>query len=192
MGFHDRSWAAPTNGNFQYARPSHLYSSPLAFGIPGNHFIDYPYVAPGFSHIPQEPIHKATASFRAMPLSPHIQNGHRQVAGHTQRDMNIERHPSKLTMPATGKNPQEDKNKSGLKDLPEDKNKPWDADASFSLFQFNLPIASPVTPSKDKSEELAARTPLVQVQAQLCSREQADVKEYNLFSSKDNGIFSFM
>jgi hypothetical protein len=66
-------------------------------------------------------------------------------------------------------------------------------DASFSLFQFNLPIASPVTPSSkdDESRELAARMPLVQVQAQLCSREQADVKEYNLFS-KDNGIFSFM
>ncbi|XP_066396707.1 uncharacterized protein [Miscanthus floridulus] len=192
MGFHDRSWAAPMNGNFQYARPSHLYSSPLVFGIPGNHFIDYPYMAPAFSHIPPEPIHKASASFRAMPLSPPFRNGHRQVAGHTQRDMNLERYPSKVTMP-TGMDPPEDKNKSGLKDLPEDKNKPWDADASFSLFQFNLPIASPVTPSsKDKSEELAARTPLVQVQAQLCSREQADVKEYNLFSSKDNGIFSFM
>jgi len=192
MGFHDRPWAAPTNGNFQYARPSHLYSSPLVFGIPGNHFIDYPYMAPAFSHIPPEPIHKASASFRAMPLSPPFQNGHRQVAGHTQRDMNLERHHSKLTMP-TGMDPPEDKNKSGLKDLSEDKNKPWNADASFSLFQFNLPIASPVTPSsKDKSEELAARTPLVQVQAQHCSREQADVKEYNLFSSKDNGIFSFM
>ncbi|OQU92948.1 hypothetical protein SORBI_3001G445100 [Sorghum bicolor] len=160
MGFHDRPWAAPTNGNFH--------------------------------HIPPEPIHKASASFRAMPLSPPFQNGHRQVAGHTQRDMNLERHHSKLTMP-TGMDPPEDKNKSGLKDLSEDKNKPWNADASFSLFQFNLPIASPVTPSsKDKSEELAARTPLVQVQAQHCSREQADVKEYNLFSSKDNGIFSFM
>ncbi|XP_008660362.1 uncharacterized protein [Zea mays] len=192
MGFHDRSWAAPTNGNFQYARPSHLYSSPLVFGVPGNHFIDYPYMAPAFSHIPPEPIHKAAGSFRAVPLSLPFQNGHRQVAEHTQRDMNLERHPSKLTM-LTGKDPPEDKNKSGLKYLPEDKNKSWEADASFSLFQFNLPIASPVTPSsKDKSGKLAARTPLVEVQPQLCLREQADVKQYNLFSSKDNGIFSFM
>ncbi|RCV45756.1 hypothetical protein SETIT_9G478700v2 [Setaria italica] len=199
MGLHNRSWAAQTNGNFHYARPTHLYSSPLVFGAPGNHFVDYPvqyssvnpYLAPAFSHMPPEPIHTTPASFRAMPLSTPFRNGPQHIAGHAHREMNLERHPAKLTT-LSGKDLLEDKNRSGLKDLPEDKNKSQDADASFSLFQFNLPIASPVTPSSkdDKNGELTARTPLLQVQAQLCSREQADVKEYNLFSSKDNGIFS--
>ncbi|WVZ56124.1 hypothetical protein U9M48_006701 [Paspalum notatum var. saurae] len=196
-GLHNRSWAAETNGNFHYARPTHLYSSPLVFGIPGNHFVDYPvqyssinpYMAPAFSHMPPEPIHKTTASFRAMPPSPPFQNGTQEIAGRTQRDMNIQGHPSKLTIPS-GRGLPEDKNTSGPKYLSEDKNKSQDVDASFSLFQFNLPIAAPVTSSSkdDKSRERAATTPLVQ--AQLCSREQAGVKEYNLFSSKDNGIFS--
>uniref|UniRef100_A0A0A9D6G0 Uncharacterized protein n=1 Tax=Arundo donax TaxID=35708 RepID=A0A0A9D6G0_ARUDO len=191
LGFHNHSWAAPTNGNFQYRRPSHLYSSPLVFGVPGNQFADYPvrqysnvnpYLSPAFSHMPAEPIHKTAASFRAMPPSPPCKNGAQPIAGHPHRDMNLEGHPSKL-MPL------------GLKDLPEDKNKSPDADASFSLFQFNLPIASPVPPSSkdDTTGELAATSPLTQVQAQLCSREQTDVKEYSLFSTKDSGIsFSFM
>ncbi|CAN6320798.1 unnamed protein product [Urochloa humidicola] len=207
MGLHNRSWAAQTIGNFHYARPTHLYSSPLVFGSPGNHFVDYPvqyssvnpYLAPAFSHMPPEPVHKTAASFRTMAPSLPFQDGPQHTAVHAHRDMNLERNPSTLTMPS-GKDLPEDK-KLGLKNLADGKNKSQDADASFSLFQFNLPIASPVTPSKDdKKGELAARTPLVQVQAQLCSREQADVKEYNLFSkdngifssSKDNGIFSFM
>ncbi|KAG2553542.1 hypothetical protein PVAP13_9KG533000 [Panicum virgatum] len=200
VGLHNCSLAAQTNGSFHYGRTTHLYPSPLFFRAPGNHFVDYPvqynsvnpYLAPAFSHMPPEPIHKAAASFRAIPPSLPFQNGPQHIAGHAYRDMNLERYPSKLMTPS-GKDLPEDKINSGLKDLPEDKNKSQDADASFSLFQFNLPIASPVTPSSedDKNRELAARTPLVQVQGQLCSREQADVKEYNLFS-KDNGIFSFM
>jgi hypothetical protein len=198
MGLHSRSWVAQTNGNCHYARPTHLYSSPLVFGAPGNHFVDYPvqyssvnpYLAPAFSHMPPEPIHTTAASFRAMPLSKPFQNGPQHIAGHALREMNLERHPAELAL--SGKDLLKEKNRSGLKDPPEDKNKSQDADASFSLFQFNLPIASPVTPSSkdDKNGDLPARTPLVQFQAQLCSREQADVKEYNLFSSKDNGIFS--
>jgi len=142
--------------------------------------------------MPPEPIHKDAASFRSMPPSLPFQNGPQHIAGRAYRDTNVESYPSKLMAPS-GKDLREDKINSGLKDLPEDKNKSQDTDASFSLSQFNLPIASPVTPSSkdDKNRELAARTPLVQVQGQLCSREQADVKEYNLFS-KDNGIFSFM
>ncbi|KAF8718532.1 hypothetical protein HU200_025307 [Digitaria exilis] len=161
MGLHSRPWDAQTNGNFH--------------------------------HMPTEPVHKTTVSFRAMPPAPPFQSGPQQIAGHAHIDMNLERHPSKLKT-LLGKDLLEDKNKSGLKDPPEDKNKSQEADAAFSLFQFNLPIASPVTPSsksKDvKNGELASRTPMVLVQPQLCSMEQADVKEYNLFSSKGNGIFS--
>ncbi|KAL6596328.1 hypothetical protein ACP70R_047692 [Stipagrostis hirtigluma subsp. patula] len=188
MGLHNHSWVPPTSGNFQYARPSHLYRGPLAFGVPGNQFVDYPaqysnvnpYPASAFSHMPPEPVHKTAASFRAMPPSLPCRNGAQQIAGHPQGDMNLERHPSKLKS-------------LDLNPLAEDKSKSQDADA-FSLFQFNLPIASPVQPSSkdDKSRELAARTPLAQVQAQVCSKEQTDVKEYNLFSTKDSGIFSFI
>uniref|UniRef100_A0A0A9F9B1 Uncharacterized protein n=1 Tax=Arundo donax TaxID=35708 RepID=A0A0A9F9B1_ARUDO len=189
MGLHNHSWAAPTNGNFQYGRPSHIYSSPLVFGVPGNQFADYlarqyssvnPYLAPAFNRMPAEPIHRTAASFRAMSPSPPCQNGAQPIVGHT-KDMNLEGHSSKL-IPLS------------LKDLPEDEKSP-DTDVSFSLFQFNLPIASSVPPSSkgDKTGESAARTPLTQVQAQLCAREQTDVKEYNLFSTKDSGIsFSFM
>ncbi|CAL4921662.1 unnamed protein product [Urochloa decumbens] len=83
MGLHNHSWAAQTNGNFHYDRPTHLYCSPLVFEAPGNHFVDHPvqynsvnpYLTPAFSHMSQEPIHKTAASFRAMPPSqPPFQN----------------------------------------------------------------------------------------------------------------------
>ncbi|TVU47809.1 hypothetical protein EJB05_07418 [Eragrostis curvula] len=186
LGIHNHSWSAPANGNFQYARPSQFPGS-YVFGAAGNHFVDYPvqysnvnpYLTPAFSHMPPAFIPKTAASFRAMPPPPLFQNEGQQVASHPHR-VNLEGNP-KL-------------NSLGLKDFSEDKNKSQDADASFSLFQFNLPIASPVPPSSkdDKSGEFAGRTPLPQVQTQLCSREQKDVKEYNLFSTKDTGIFSFM
>nr|CAB3496564.1 unnamed protein product [Digitaria exilis] len=122
-----------------------------------------PYLAPAFSHMPTEPVHKTAVSFRAMPPAPPFQSGPQQIAGHAHIDMNLERHPSKLKT-LLGKDLLEDKNKSGLKDPPEDKNKSQEADAAFSLFQFNLPIASPVTPSsksKDvKNGELVSRTPM--------------------------------
>jgi hypothetical protein len=188
IGIHNHSWVAPTNGNFQYARPSHFPSS-FMVGVPGNQFIDYPvqysnvnpYLTSAFRHMPRAIVPKTEASFRAMPPSPlPFQNGGQQVAGHPHRDMNLGHHSKPKPI--------------GLNDFLEDRNKLQDTDASFSLFQFNLPIASPVQPSAtdDKSGEFAGKTSLAQVQAQLCSREQTDVKEYNLFSTKDSGIFSFM
>ncbi|GJN08549.1 hypothetical protein PR202_ga26483 [Eleusine coracana subsp. coracana] len=190
IGIHNHSWLAPADGNFHYARPSHFPSS-VMFGVPGNQFVDYPvqysninpYVTSGFRHMPPGLVSQTTASFRGMPPSPppFHQNGGEQAACHPHRDMNLEGHRSKPKP-------------LGLKDFPEDRKKSHDADASFSLFQFNLPIASPVAPSSkdDKSGEFAGKTSLAQAQAQLCSREQTDVKEYNLFSTKDSGIFSFM
>uniref|UniRef100_A0A0A8Z6C0 Uncharacterized protein n=1 Tax=Arundo donax TaxID=35708 RepID=A0A0A8Z6C0_ARUDO len=173
MGLRNHSWAAPTDGN----------SSPRVLGVPGKQSV-YPVrcVASVFGHIRPEPIHEAAASFRAIPPSPPCQNGTQHIAGHPHTDMNTKMHPSDLK-PLSQKDP------------PEDKNTSQDTDAPFSLFQFNLPIVSPAPPSSkyDKTGELAARTPLAQVQAQLCSKEQTDVKEYNLFSTKDSGIsFSFM
>jgi hypothetical protein len=188
IGIHNHSWLAPTNGNFQYARPPHFPSS-FAVGVPGNQFIDYPvqygnvnpYLTSAFRHMPPAIVPKTEASFRAMPQSPPpFQNGGQHVAGHPHRDMNLGHNSKPKPI--------------GLKDFPEDRNKSQNADVSFSLFQFNLPIVSPVKPSStdDKSGEFAGKTSLAQVQAQLCSREQTNVKEYNLFSTKDSGIFSFM
>jgi hypothetical protein len=113
-------------------------------------------------------IQKTGASFRTVPPLPSCQN----------RGMNLDRNPSGKMEP------------SGKKDLPEDNDK-GTADASFSLFQFSLPIASR-SPPLLSGEFADSRIPLAQVQAQLCSREQTDVKEYKLFSTKDSGVFSFM
>jgi hypothetical protein len=79
----------------------------------------------------------------------------------------------------------------GLKDAAEDGNKLHDRSASFSLFQFNLPIAPQAPPSSkdDNSGEHLARTPFAPVQAQPCSRAQADMKEYNLFSTDQRVYF---
>jgi hypothetical protein len=119
-------------------------------------------------HMHPQLIQKTGASFRTMPPSPSCQN----------RGMNLERNASNKMEPL------------GEKDLPEDNDK-GTADASFSLFQFSLPIASP-SPPLLSGEFPGSRIPLAQVQAQLCSREQTDVKEYKLFSTKDSGVFSFM
>ncbi|GJN03101.1 hypothetical protein PR202_ga20510 [Eleusine coracana subsp. coracana] len=124
-----------------------------------------------------------SANFKSVPPSPPCRTGAKQIADHPHRDMNLERHPFHKLKPL------------GKKDPPEHNGKTQDpTDASFSLFQFSLPIASPVPPSSEdyKNGDFAGRMPLAQVQAQLCSKELTDVKEYELFSTKDSGIFSFM
>ncbi|TVU14759.1 hypothetical protein EJB05_38295 [Eragrostis curvula] len=160
-------WASPTNRNFQYV----------------NHRVQYRNVNPYLAHqqccMHPEPIQKAAASFRAVPPSPPCQDGDKQIVGHPHRKINAERHPSNKLK------------RLGQKDHQEDNGKTQDdADASFSLFQFSLPIASPVPASfeDDRCGEFSDRTPL----AQVCSREQTGVKEYKLFSTKDSGMFSFI
>ncbi|KAK3144920.1 hypothetical protein QOZ80_4AG0319740 [Eleusine coracana subsp. coracana] len=126
---------------------------------------------------------QTAANFKSVPPSPPCRTGAKQIADHPHRDMNLERHPFHKLKPL------------GKKDPPEHNGKTQDpTDASFSLFQFSLPIASPVPPSSEdyKNGDFAGRMPLAQVQAQLCSKELTDVKEYELFSTKDSGIFSFM
>jgi hypothetical protein len=187
VGPHSHSCAAPTNGYFQYGQPPNFVSSPLGFRVHGNQSADFPvqynnvhhYPAPAYSCMHPEQIRK-TASFRVMPPPPPPLYQHRTgtVSGHPGGDLNPDRHSS---MPRP----------MGLKDAAEDGIKLHDRSASFSLFQFNLPIAPQAPPSsKDgKSGEVVARTPFAPVQAQPCSREQADMKEYNLFSSDQSGYF---
>ncbi|KAF0915340.1 hypothetical protein E2562_035563 [Oryza meyeriana var. granulata] len=182
MGLHNHSWAAPASGYLQYAQPNHFYSNPLGFGVPGKQSPDFPvqysnvhhYPAPAFSYAPLEPIQKTTPSFRVMHPSPPYQNGLHQTVGRPHGDLILDKHPFKPKP-------------LDLKGAPEENKCSPEGNASFSLFQFNLPIAPPAPPSSkdDKSGESAARTPLAQVQVQPCSREQTNVKEYNLFCSKN-------
>lgn len=186
VGPHSHSCAAPINGYFQYGQPPNFFSSPLGFRVPGNRSPDFPvqynnvhrYPAPAFSCIQPEPIHKKSTSFRVMPPPPSYRHGTGQIGSHTHGDLNPDRHNSVLKP-------------MGLKDAAQGDSKMQDRSASFSLFQFNLPIAPPAPPlSKDgKSGEIVARTPFAPVQAQPCSREQTDVKEYNLFSTDQTGYF---
>ena len=185
VGPRSHSCAAPTNGYFQYGQPPNFISSPIGFRVTGNQSADFPvqynnvhrYPAPAFNSILPEQILKTSASFGVMPPPPHY--GHRTgpVSGHPGGDLNPDRTSSMLKP-------------MGQKDA-EDGNKLHDRSASFSLFQFNLPIAPQSLPSsKDgKSGELVARTPFAPVQAQPCSREQTDMKEYNLFSTDQSVYF---
>ncbi|KAL5218717.1 hypothetical protein ABZP36_019401 [Zizania latifolia] len=187
VGPHNHSWAALTSGYLPYAQPSNFCSNPLGFGVPGKQSTDFPvqysnvhpYPAPALSYTPPEPIQKGTSSFRVMHPSPPYRNGFHQTGGRPHGGVTPERHPSKPL---------------DLKDASEVKQNSPDGSASFSLFQFNLPIAPPAPPSSkdDKSGESTARTPLDHVQVQPCSREQSDVKEYNLFCSKNDSMFSFI
>jgi hypothetical protein len=188
VGPHGHSCAAPTNGYFQYGQPPSFISSPLRFGVPGNQSADFPvqynnvhhYPAPPYSCIHPEQIRKTPASFRVMPPPPPPPYQHRTgpISGHPGGDLNPDMHSSMLKP-------------MGLKDAAEDGNKLHDRSASFSLFQFNLPIAPQAPPSSkdDNSGEHLARTPFAPVQAQPCSRAQADMKEYNLFSTDQRVYF---
>uniref|UniRef100_A0A0D9VRG6 Uncharacterized protein n=1 Tax=Leersia perrieri TaxID=77586 RepID=A0A0D9VRG6_9ORYZ len=188
VGLHNHSWAAPASGYLPYAQPSHFYSNPLGFGVPGKQSPDFPvqysnvhhYPVP-FSYTPPEPIQKATTSFRVMHPTPIYRNGLHQTGGSPGGDLTVNKNSSKPKP-------------LDLEDAPEDNKNSPEGSASFSLFQFNLPIAPPAPPSSkdDKSGESAARAPLAQVQVQPCSREQTNVKEYNLFCSKNGSMFSFI
>lgn len=190
VGPHGHSCAAPTNGYFQYGQPPNFFSGPLGFRVRGNQSADFPvqynnvhgYPAPAYSFIHPEQIRKTSASFGVMPPPPPPPSPYRHrtgpISGHPGGDLNPDRHSSMLKP-------------MGLKDAAEDGNKLHDRSSSFSLFQFNLPIAPQAPPSsKDgKSVELVSRTPFAPVQAQPCSREQTDMKEYNLFSTDQSAYF---
>lgn len=188
IGPHSHSCATPTNGYFQYGQPPNFFSGPVGFRVPGNGPADFSvqynnvhrYPAPAFSCIHPEQILKTPASFRVMPPPPlpPYRHGTAPTGGHPYGGLNPDRHNSMLKP-------------MGPKDAP-DGNKLPDRSASFSLFQFNLPIApqGPPSPKDGKSGESVARMPpLAPVQVQPCSREQTDVKEYNLFATDQSGYF---
>uniref|UniRef100_A0A0A9CPY8 Uncharacterized protein n=1 Tax=Arundo donax TaxID=35708 RepID=A0A0A9CPY8_ARUDO len=193
MGFHNHPLPLPANGFIPYPQPGHFYPSPVAapvgYGVAGNQCVDFPlqysnhihpYSGSEFGYMPSQPIHKAPVSFHAVPPSPLCRNGAPVVVSPDMQQLNHAL-PPKLNeaVPQNG--------------CSEDNSKHKDDDSTpFSLFQFNLPIAPPA-PATSKEEQcggaLASR-PLT-AQAQPCSREETNIKEYNLFSGCNRVILKF-
>ncbi|KAL6642584.1 hypothetical protein ACP70R_020765 [Stipagrostis hirtigluma subsp. patula] len=190
MGFHNHPLSVTTNGYIPYPQPGHFYPSPMApvgYGVPGNQCVDFPmqfssvHTYPGseFGYAPAQPVHKTPASFHAVPPAPLCRNGVSLV-------MSPDRQQSHALPPLFNKVvPQSD--------CPEQIAKQKDDNTPFSLFQFNLPIGPPA-PATTKDEqsggELASKPSTAQ--AQPCSREETNIKEYNLFSASSGGLFQFI
>ncbi|WVZ57877.1 hypothetical protein U9M48_008212 [Paspalum notatum var. saurae] len=199
MGFHNHPLPVPTNGYLQYPHPGHFYPAPVApvgYGISGNQCVDFPvqynnnihpYSSPEFGFLPSPPVHKTPVSFHAVPVPPPTPLCRSGVAV----VMNQERQQS----PALPK-----LNQAVL--VPENccaedsatKQKQKDDSTPFSLFQFNLPIAPPA-PATSKEEHgratLASSRQVPIAPAQPCSREETNIKEYNIFSGCNGVMFQF-
>ncbi|XP_062200407.1 uncharacterized protein LOC133903072 [Phragmites australis] len=192
MGFHNHPLPVPTNGYIPYPQPGHFYPSPVApvgYGVAGNQCVDFPmhysnnihpYSGPEFGFMPSQPIHKAQVNFHAVPPAPLCRNGAPVVITPDMQQSHAL--PPKLNqaVPQNG--------------CAEDSTKQKDDDCTpFSLFQFNLPIAPPALATSKEEQSggaLASRPPPV-APAQSCSREETNIKEYNLFSGCNGVVFPF-
>ncbi|AQK65944.1 hypothetical protein Zm00014a_005047 [Zea mays] len=194
MGFHNHPLAVPTNGYLPYTQPGHFYPAsmtPVGYGVAGDQCVDFsmqyrnnihPYSGPEFGFLPSQPVHKTSVNFHAVPVTPLTPLCSRGMPVAT----NQERQQSPALFP---------KLKQAVL-VPETvcagdntfKQKGDDVDSTpFSLFQFNLPIAPPtLATSKERSGELA---PAQIARVQPCSREETNVKEYNIFSGCDGVMF---
>ncbi|KAK3153450.1 hypothetical protein QOZ80_2BG0173060 [Eleusine coracana subsp. coracana] len=185
LGFQSHPLSVPTNGYIPYPQPGHFYPSPVApvgYGVAGSQCVDFPvysnnihpYSGPEFGYVPQ-PIHKAPVSFHAMPPAPLCRNA-APVVMNPERQQNHVFPPINIAVPQNG--------------CSEDNTIQKDDDgAPFSLFQFNLPIAPPA-PAASKEGQCGgtmASRPVI-AQGQPCSREETNIKEYNLFSSGCTGV----
>ncbi|KQJ96180.1 uncharacterized protein LOC100845501 [Brachypodium distachyon] len=183
----------------QYSNNIHPYSGP-----------------PEFRYIPAPPINKTMLTFSAMPPTPLCINGRPMVMNPDMQHHHTLPPESELVVAQNGCHtlPPESELvvvQNGCHTLPpeselvvaqngcsENNFKPPDDSTPFSLFQFNLPIAPPASaPSKDVQPDggaMAAMTKPPMAQNQPCSREETDVKEYNLFSGCERtiSISSFM
>jgi hypothetical protein len=197
MGFHNQPLPVPTNG-YLYPQPGHFYPGPVppvGYGVAGNQCVDFPmqysnnihpYPGPEFGFLPTAPVHKTPVSFHAVPVPPPpplCRSGVPMV-------MNPERQQSHPLLPKLNQAVPVAEN--GCAEDKTTKQKHKDDDSTpFSLFQFNLPIAPPA-PAASKEEQVGealapSRSPLPIAQAQPCSREETNIKEYNLFSGCNKG-----
>ncbi|TVU31450.1 hypothetical protein EJB05_23134 [Eragrostis curvula] len=188
VGFHSHPLPIPTNGYIPYPQPARFYPSPVApvgYGVAGNQCVDFPvqysnnihpYSGSEFGYVPPQPVHKAPVTFHAMPPAPLCRNGAPVVMNPDRQQSHVL--PPSLNVAVTQNGCSEDNTKQ--KD---------DDSTPFSLFQFNLPIAPPA-PAASKEEQccgaMASSLPIAQ--AQPCSREETNIKEYNLFSGGCTGV----
>jgi len=202
MGFHNHPLPVPTNGYLSYPQPGHFLPGPVApvgYGVAGNQCVDFPmqysnnihpYSGPEFGFLPSPPVHKPPVSFHAVPVPVPVPPPTPLCRSGVPVLMNKERQQShplipKLNqaVPVAENGCAEDNTKQKQKD---------DDSMPFSLFQFNLPIASPV-PAASKEEQVEgalapSRLPPPIALAQPCSREETNIKEYNLFSGCNDGV----
>ncbi|RCV43518.1 hypothetical protein SETIT_9G300200v2 [Setaria italica] len=198
MGFHNQPLPVPTNGYLSYPQPGHFYPGPVApvgYGVAGNQRVDFPmqysnnvhpYPGPEFGFLPTAPVHKTPVSLHAVPVPPPpplCRSGVPMV-------MNPERQQSHPLLPKLNQAVPVAENGCAEDNTTKQKQKDDDS-TPFSLFQFNLPIAPPA-PAASKEEHgggaLAPSRPQLPIaQAQPCSREETNIKEYNLFSGCNKG-----
>ncbi|CAL4915888.1 unnamed protein product [Urochloa decumbens] len=199
MGFHNHPLPVPTNGYLSYPQPGHFYPGPVApvgYGVTGNQCVDFPmqysnnihpYSGPEFGFLPSVPVHKTPVSFHAVPVPPPpplCRSGVPVV-------MNPERQQSHPLLPKLNQAVPVAENGCAEDNAAKQKQKDDDS-TPFSLFQFNLPIAPPA-PAAPKEEQCGGalappRPPPPVARAQPCSREETNIKEYNLFSGCNNGV----
>uniref|UniRef100_A0ACD5TPA3 Uncharacterized protein n=3 Tax=Avena sativa TaxID=4498 RepID=A0ACD5TPA3_AVESA len=184
VGFHSHPLSVPTSGYLPYSQPGNFYPSPLGYGVAGNHCADFsvqysnvhPYSGPPeFGYVPAQPVDKPILTFCAMPPIPVSLNGAPVVMNPDMRHNCTSTPESELVVARNG--------------CSERNAKLQDDNTPFSLFQFNLPIGPPaLVLSKDEQSGGATAMKPPMAQAQPCSREETDVREYNLFAGSINTI----
>jgi hypothetical protein len=185
MGFHSHPLSVPTNGYRPYPQPGHFYPSPVTpvgYGVAGSQCVDFPvqysnnihpYSGCEFGYVPPQPV-QVLVSFHAVPSAPLCRNG-APVVMNPERPHNHVFPPSSITVPQNGCSEDNTKQKD-------------DCNTPFSLFQFNLPIAHPApAASKQQCGGAMVSRPGI-AQGQPCSREETNIKEYNLFSGGCTGV----
>ncbi|KAF0929704.1 hypothetical protein E2562_023051 [Oryza meyeriana var. granulata] len=195
IGFHNHPMSVPTNGYLPYPQPGHFYPNSVGYGVAGNQCVDFsmqysnvhPYAGPEFGYVPAHPVHKTPVSFNAMSPTALFRNGAPEAINPVIVKPDRQHHH---TLPPESK-------QVGQSGCSEDNKKSQDDSVPFSLFHFNLPISSPAQASQASSKDdvsggsLASRSPTPSAQAQPCSREETNIKEYNLFSARTGVEFSF-
>ncbi|KAM0852284.1 hypothetical protein ACQ4PT_051846 [Festuca glaucescens] len=182
VGFHSHPLSVPTSGYLPYSQPGNFYPSPVGYGVTGNQCVDFsmqysnvhPYSGPPeYGYVPAQPVNKPILTC-AMPPTPLSINGAQLVMTPDMRH----RTPTPESEFVAAQNGCSEHNA-----------KLGDGSTPFSLFQFNLPIGPPASVlSKDERSGRATAMKPPKGQSQPCSREETDVKEYNLFAGTTNTI----
>uniref|UniRef100_A0ACD5TK27 Uncharacterized protein n=1 Tax=Avena sativa TaxID=4498 RepID=A0ACD5TK27_AVESA len=184
VGFHSHPLSVPTSGYLPYSQPGNFYSSPVRYSVAGNHCVNFSVQysnvhpcsgPPEFGYVPAEPVDKPILTFCAVPPIPLSINGAPVVMNPDTWHNCISTPESELLLAQIG--------------CSERYAKLRDDSTPFSLFQFNLPIGPPASVlSKDEQSGGATAMKPPMDEAQPCSRDETDVKEYNLFAGSTNSI----